>query len=65
MEQLTNAAWPGNVRELENFIERAVILARGTELYVPITELKKDLRAVGANTVSKFQTPSGGPSLMH
>ena len=55
MEQLTNAAWPGNVRELENFIERAVILTRGTELYVPITELKKDLRAVGTNTVSKFQ----------
>ena len=55
MEQLTNAAWPGNVRELENFIERAVILTRGSELYVPITELKKELRAVGTKTVSKFQ----------
>ena len=55
MEQLTNAAWPGNVRELENFIERAVILTRGSELYVPTTELKKELRAVGTRTVSKFQ----------
>ena len=54
MEQLTNAAWPGNVRELENFIERAVILTRGSELYVPTTELKKELRAVGTRTVSKF-----------
>jgi formate hydrogenlyase transcriptional activator len=32
--------WPGNVRELENFIERAVILSRGTVLEVPITELQ-------------------------
>jgi formate hydrogenlyase transcriptional activator len=31
----------GNVRELENFIERAVILSRGTELQPPIGELKQ------------------------
>jgi formate hydrogenlyase transcriptional activator len=31
-EALTSYDWPGNVRELENFIERAVILARGGEL---------------------------------
>jgi DNA-binding NtrC family response regulator len=29
---LTSYPWPGNVRELENVIERAIILARGTEL---------------------------------
>src|SRR6188508_2291044 len=29
---LTGYGWPGNVRELENVIERALILARGTEL---------------------------------
>lgn len=29
---LTSYEWPGNVRELENVIERAVMLARGTEL---------------------------------
>ena len=29
---LAGYGWPGNVRELENVIERALILARGTEL---------------------------------
>jgi formate hydrogenlyase transcriptional activator len=32
--------WPGNVRELENFIERAVILSRGSELEISLSELK-------------------------
>jgi formate hydrogenlyase transcriptional activator len=31
--------WPGNIRELENFIERSVILTRGTALQAPIAEL--------------------------
>ena len=38
---LTEYHWPGNVRELENFIERAVILSRGTELQLPLSELKQ------------------------
>jgi transcriptional regulator with GAF, ATPase, and Fis domain len=29
---LSSYGWPGNVRELENVVERALILARGTEL---------------------------------
>lgn len=33
--------WPGNVRELKNFIERAVILTQGSDLYVPLTELTR------------------------
>jgi formate hydrogenlyase transcriptional activator len=41
MEALTNALWPGNIRELENFIERAVILTQGSELRVPLKELKR------------------------
>ena len=41
MEALTNAPWPGNIRELENFIERAVILTPGSELRVPLRELKR------------------------
>jgi formate hydrogenlyase transcriptional activator len=53
MDALVNASWPGNIRELENFIERAVILTRGTELNVPLSELKKSnsRAAIGA---SKF-----------
>ncbi len=39
MEMLTNCRWDGNVRELANFIERAVIVTRGEELQVPMTEL--------------------------
>ena len=32
MEFLTSYSWPGNIRELRYLIERAVLLARGTEL---------------------------------
>ena len=38
MEALARYHWPGNVRELENLIERAVILARGPVLHVPLPE---------------------------
>jgi formate hydrogenlyase transcriptional activator len=41
MKGLTAWEWPGNIRELENFIERAVILTRGTALEVPLTELRE------------------------
>jgi DNA-binding NtrC family response regulator len=40
MEALTRWRWPGNIRELENFLERAVILTRGSVLYVPLAELE-------------------------
>lgn len=40
MTALTRYAWPGNVRELEHFIERAVILTRGSDLEVSLAELK-------------------------
>jgi two-component system, NtrC family, response regulator AtoC len=32
LEYLQAYRWPGNVRELENYVERAVVLAEGTEL---------------------------------
>ncbi len=41
MKALQAYPWPGNVRELENFIERAVILTSGTDLFVPLAELKR------------------------
>ena len=40
MDALIRWPWPGNIRELENFLERAVILTRGPELYVPLAELE-------------------------
>ena len=40
MTALSEYHWPGNVREMENFIERAVILSRGSELQIPLAELK-------------------------
>jgi formate hydrogenlyase transcriptional activator len=40
MQAMQAYPWPGNVRELENFIERAVILSSGTDLAVPLSELK-------------------------
>lgn len=40
MEALTRWKWPGNIRELENLIERAVILTRGSALFVPLAELE-------------------------
>ena len=53
MEMLTNCPWKGNIRELANFIERAVILSRGHELDVPISELPTSSEisvAIGASS---------------
>ena len=36
MQQLQKHPWPGNVRELRNIIERAVIVANGARLVVPV-----------------------------
>ncbi len=41
MKALQAYSWPGNVRELENYIERAVILSSGSELFVSTAELKR------------------------
>ncbi|MBV9086111.1 MAG: sigma 54-interacting transcriptional regulator [Acidobacteriaceae bacterium] len=54
MEALVNAPWPGNVRELENFIERAVILTQGSELNVPVAELKNAVRTPRPSTAPTF-----------
>ena len=39
--------WPGNIRELENFVERAVILTKGTNLNAPVWELEIQTTADG------------------
>ena len=36
MRQLQSYSWPGNVRELRNVVERAVIIAGGTHLTIPM-----------------------------
>lgn len=41
LDALARHTWAGNIRELENFIERAVILTRGTELQAPLGELRE------------------------
>ena len=56
MEMLTNCPWKGNIRELANFIERAVILTRGEELEVPLTELVTSSETgVAVGTTSTFR----------
>jgi formate hydrogenlyase transcriptional activator len=39
MNALVRYPWPGNIRELRNFIERAVILSKGTVLSAPLDAL--------------------------
>ena len=39
LDRLTSYDWPGNIRELQNFVERAVILSKGTSLDAPLAEL--------------------------
>jgi formate hydrogenlyase transcriptional activator len=46
MGALVRYPWPGNVRELQNVIERAVILSKGPELQVSMS----DLQAIPAQT---------------
>ena len=56
MEILTNCPWKGNIRELANFIERAVILSRGPELDIPVSELPTSSEiSVAMATPSSFR----------
>jgi formate hydrogenlyase transcriptional activator len=56
MEALNASQWSGNVRELENFIERAVILSKGHQLEVPLSELKKPGTVQHSDKASATQT---------
>ncbi len=53
MRALTKWSWPGNIRELENLLERAVILTRGSVLYVPLTELQ-----IAEEEASELENPT-------
>jgi formate hydrogenlyase transcriptional activator len=52
MKALQAYPWPGNVRELENFIERAVILSSGSNLFVPLAELKRPNHAANGSVAT-------------
>jgi formate hydrogenlyase transcriptional activator len=39
IEALAQYSWPGNIRELQNFVQRAVILSRGSVLAPPVDEM--------------------------
>jgi formate hydrogenlyase transcriptional activator len=44
LRKLSSWHWAGNIRELENFIERSVILTRGSALQAPVDELGHNVR---------------------
>jgi transcriptional regulator with GAF, ATPase, and Fis domain len=47
MRELERYAWPGNIRELRNAVERAMILATGSHLSIPVPR-----RAISSTTKS-------------
>jgi DNA-binding NtrC family response regulator len=64
LASLASYPWPGNVRELENVIERAMILARGTELTAADLEFSRrpgTAAPPAATAVSPAARP-GGPA---
>jgi formate hydrogenlyase transcriptional activator len=52
MNALQRHTWAGNVRELENFIERAVIITRGSHLQIPLAELEAEAAANGGGKMA-------------
>jgi len=63
MDALVHSNWPGNIRELENFIERAVILSRGSDLYVPLAELEMEDEASPVDALAGVDELAGDPTL--
>ncbi len=52
LKTLEGYAWPGNVRELEHYIERAVILSRGSEIEAPPLEAGAPKRSLEPSSQS-------------
>ncbi len=55
MRTLIRWPWPGNVRELENFIERSVILSRGSTLRAPLAELRAEAVKTEGGTLAEME----------
>jgi transcriptional regulator with GAF, ATPase, and Fis domain len=49
MAALQNYGWPGNVRELSNLVERAIIMASGPDLTIPVPDAR--IAAVASDTL--------------
>jgi formate hydrogenlyase transcriptional activator len=49
MNALVRYPWPGNIREMQNIIERAVILSRGPELELSLSEFKPETKTASAD----------------
>jgi PAS domain S-box-containing protein len=62
MDALVHWKWPGNIRELENLLERAVILTRGTVLYVPLAELESP---IDEDDEEDREQEAGEPATLH
>jgi two-component system response regulator AtoC len=63
LRMLQSYSWPGNVRELKNFIERAVLVAPGTELlpeHLPVQRLASTLPL--ARVGRESLPPAAGPA---
>ena len=60
LAQLEQWPWPGNVRELENFIERAVLLSRGSQLEIPLAELQFAANAETGSFAQAVPLPTNG-----
>src|SRR5206468_1701797 len=55
MAALCRYSWPGNIRELQNFIERAVILTRGSVLQIQIKELLPSSAPTGSTVAGTLE----------
>jgi formate hydrogenlyase transcriptional activator len=55
MAALARHSWPGNVRELQNFIERSVILSKGTVLNGPLPDLTGPPKASAPVTLEEAE----------
>lgn len=55
MTALCHYPWPGNVREVENFVQRCVILSRGSTLEVPLGELRPANPAADATSLEAVE----------
>ncbi len=55
IDQLRRYHWPGNVRELRNVIERAVILAKGSQLAIPMPQAPVSQQPHSSSTLKNVQ----------